>query len=113
MEGLRNPDKPSNVEKLERRSFHVVEKKALNDRLTTINNDEHFQSEIYARLLLAAGEQLPAIAIAGIISLAVDKMTRGDRATPSSQLVRMFIPHFVDAMIDDPEGRAQVKEFLH
>lgn len=112
MESFRNPDKQHNVEKIETRSFNVVDKELLKERLITINDDERLQSEVYSRLLLAAGEQLPAIAIAGIISLAIENITHGDRRGPSSQLVRMFVPHFVDAMVDDAEGRAQVKELL-
>jgi hypothetical protein len=112
MESFKSPEFKAHTERAERRRFKVADEAVLRARLIDINDDEQFQREICSHLLSVANEELPPIAIAGVVSLAVDRLTLGDRGNPTSQLVRMFVPYLVDAMIDDTQGRVQVKELL-
>ncbi len=93
-------------------SIKVPDRAALIYRLEEINDDKQLQKGIHPYFLKVAGRELPPIAIAGIITMAVDRYTLGDRDRPTSQLVRMFVPSFVDAMVESPDGREAVRAIL-
>jgi hypothetical protein len=112
MEGIeRNKLKEREIENIDRK-IKVVDREVLSQRLIVLNDDKDFQTQIYPCLLQVASHELPPIAIAGVITLAIERQTFGDRSNPSNQLVRMFVPHFVDAMIENPADAEQVKEIL-
>jgi hypothetical protein len=90
----------------------VVDSKTLSKRLSEISKDTIFEEQLYPSLAQLAGWELPPVAIAGAVSLVVDRITRGDRDQPTSQLLRLFVPHIVDAMIEDPDRRQIVKREL-
>lgn len=112
MEQLRDNGEVNREHQLERVRFRIVGEETLKQRLITISDDKTFQDRIYPYFVNVAGDELPPIAIAGIIHLALDHYTLGDRSGPSSQLVRLFVPHFVDAMVEDPAGREAVRKIL-
>ncbi len=113
MEGPKNTNNSEKIEQpIERTDVTIVAEQVLSQRLLAINDQAEFQLNIYPYLLRVAGEKLPPIAIAGIITLAMDRFTFGDRTKPTSQLVRMYIPHLVDAMLDDHADRNAVMQEL-
>lgn len=112
MEGIRN----NSTEKQERRParprIKIAAEAILSERLLSINDQIEFREDIYPYLLQIAGEELPPVAVAGVITLAIDRVTFGDRSGPVSQLVRMHIPPMLDAMVDDPNARNEVRKQL-
>ena|ERR1022692_1506337 len=93
------------------KTVKLVDRATMSERLCAINDEPEYQ-RIYAYFERIAGTELPPIAIAGVITLAIDRYTFGDRDNPSSQLLRMFVPHFVDAIVEDDAARQAVKEVL-
>jgi hypothetical protein len=79
---------------------NVIDVDNLRSRLSALNDDPVFQREISRSLTPLAGHQLPPVAVAGAIILAINRYTRGDIDRPTSQLASLFIPHIVDAMIE-------------
>jgi hypothetical protein len=110
MEGF-DSDNRERQEASENSRIKICDRAESAKRLQRINSEREFQSYVYPCLLEVAGHELPAVAIAGTISLAIDRL--GDRSNPTSQLIRMFIPHFVDAMVDDPREAEQVMRVLN
>ncbi len=82
------------------------------ERLLVVNDERDFQERIYPYLLQIAGEELPPVAVAGVINLAIDVATLGDRSQPTSQLIGLFIPHLVKAMVEDADDIARVQNIL-
>jgi|ERR1700683_4550898 len=90
----------------------IADKGALIRRLEAVCDEPDFRRRIYPYLIRIAGEKLPAIAVAGVITMAVDSFTLGDRTGPVSQLVRSFIPLFLDAMIESEFEKDAIKKAL-
>lgn len=110
MEGFNsteNRDRSQNQAKVK-----LASREAMLNRLLDVNDEATFQKLVYPYLLQVAGEELPAVAVAGIITLAIDRVTQGDRFEPSSQLVRLFVPHIIDAAVETPQDREAVLAIL-
>ena len=80
-------------------------------RLLKVNDNSHMQEKFYPILLEDAGQKRVALGVVTMLALAIHDYTKGMPPIMASTLY-MEAPHFIDALVDDPEAAKEAKVFL-
>lgn len=78
-------------------------------RLQSVSNESHFRERFYPILLKSAGRKLVAGGVVMMFALAIHDYTQG-MPPMMAGLVFMYVPAFIDALIDDAEVATAAKE---
>lgn len=80
-------------------------------RLLRVNDNSHMQEKFYPILLKDAGQERVALGVVMMLAMAIHDYTKGMPPIMASTLY-MEAPHFIDALVDDPEAAKEAKVFL-
>lgn len=80
-------------------------------RLVSVSDESHFQERFYPILLQSAERELVAQGVVMMFSLAIYDYTKG-MPPMMSGLVYMYVPKFIDVLVDDKEVASEAKKFL-
>lgn len=79
------------------------------EHLIKVDDDPHLRERFYPLLTKHAGEEKVAEGIVLMLELAIYDYTEG-MPSMMSALMRMKLPNFIDALVDDPDIAQQAKE---
>lgn len=80
-------------------------------RLVSVSDESHFQERFYPILLRSADRELVAQGIVMMFALAIHDYTQG-MPPMMAGLVYMYVPQFIDALVDDKQIASDAKKFL-
>ena len=89
----------------------LPEREEMLKRLISVSDNDRMQERFYPILLKNAGEERVAMGVVMMFVLAIADYTDGMPAALSAVLM-MYVPSFVDALIDDKEVAQDAKNFL-
>jgi hypothetical protein len=80
-------------------------------RLVSVSDESHFQERFYPILLRSANRELVAGGVVMMFTLAIHDYTKG-MPPMMANLVYMYVPRFIDALVDDKQVASDAKKFL-
>jgi len=88
----------------------LPDRKEMLKRLVAVSDESHFQERFYPILAQSAGRELVASGVVMMLTLAIHDYTKG-MPPMMAGLVHMYVPQFIDALVDDKEVAEQAKVF--
>lgn len=79
-------------------------------RLLKVSDESHFQERFYPILLQSAERELVAQGVVMMLTLAIHDYVQG-MPPMMAGIVHMYVPQFIDALVDDKQVAEEAKAF--
>ena len=80
-------------------------------RLRKVNDDDYMTERFYSKIAQEAGRELVAPGIVLMFTLKIHDFVESGYPEVMASLLHMYVPHYIDALVDDPEVAEAAKAF--